>query len=152
MALKSLVTHRLVKSEDLNHHKTLFAGRCAEWFVESCFVAVASVISAENLVCLKIHGMEFLHPIHAGDILTFESKLIANGKSTLTVFCKVFKDDTPDKTFCDGFATFVHVDGDTKPQPHGIVVIPETEEEIRKNKEAKELTLLSKQMAKQNTK
>jgi len=31
----TMVTMRLVKSEDLNHHGTLFAGRTAEWFVES---------------------------------------------------------------------------------------------------------------------
>jgi hypothetical protein len=32
---KVFSTMRLVKSEDLNHHGTLFAGRSAEWFVES---------------------------------------------------------------------------------------------------------------------
>ncbi|MEL7655970.1 MAG: acyl-CoA thioesterase, partial [Bacillota bacterium] len=32
----------LVKSEDLNHHGTLFAGRSAEWLVEAAFVAAAS--------------------------------------------------------------------------------------------------------------
>ncbi|MDR2979497.1 MAG: acyl-CoA thioesterase [Bacteroidales bacterium] len=144
MALKALVTHRLVKSEDLNHHKTLFAGRCAEWFVESCFVAVASVLPPENTVCLKIHGLEFLHPIHSGDILTFESKIIANGKSTLTAYCKVFKDNTPEITFCEGFATFVHVDTYTRPKLHHIVIVPETNEEIRLNEEAKALSLLSK--------
>ena len=42
MALEALKTCRLIKSEDLNHHGTLFAGRCAEWFVESGFIAVAA--------------------------------------------------------------------------------------------------------------
>ena len=31
---------RLVKSEDLNHHGTLFAGRGAEWFVEACLFTI----------------------------------------------------------------------------------------------------------------
>ena len=35
---ENMVTMRLVKSEDLNHHGTLFAGRTAEWFVESGFI------------------------------------------------------------------------------------------------------------------
>ncbi len=30
-----IVTNRFVKSEDLNHHGTLFAGRTSEWFVET---------------------------------------------------------------------------------------------------------------------
>ncbi|MDL2308650.1 acyl-CoA thioesterase [Bacteroidales bacterium OttesenSCG-928-B11] len=144
MALKALSTRRLVKSEDLNHHKTLFAGRCSEWFVESCFVAVATALPPQNTVCLKIHGMEFLHPIHSGDILTFESKIISNGRSTLTVYCKVYKDSTPEDLFCEGFATFVHVDDNTRPQPHGIVIVPETDEETNLNAIAKELTLVSK--------
>lgn len=146
MVLKSVITHRLVKSEDLNHHKTLFAGRCSEWFVESCFIAVASVLNPEQVVCLKIHGLEFLHPIHAGDILTFESKIISNGRSTLTTFSRVYKDKTPEITFCDGFATFVHVNSDTVAQPHGIVITPESEEDIELNRIAKELTLKSKKM------
>ncbi len=145
MELKSVITHRLVKSEDLNHHKTLFAGRCAEWFVESSFIAIASYLSPETIVCLKIHGMEFLHPIHAGDILTFESKIVAGGKSTLTAFTRIYKDQTPDITFSDGFATFVHVDETTKPQPHGIVISPKTEEDRRLYEEAKSLILKSKE-------
>lgn len=144
MPLNSVITHRLVKSEDLNHHRTLFAGRCSEWFVESSFIAVAAKLNPENIVCLKIHGLEFLHPIHSGDILTFESKIVANGKSTLTVFTRVYKDKTPEKTFCDGFATFVHVNEETKAQPHNLVIVPETEEEKRLNEMAKELKLQSK--------
>ena len=35
MRFQTLVTNRFVKGEDLNHHGTLFAGRAAEWFVES---------------------------------------------------------------------------------------------------------------------
>ncbi|MEG2070773.1 MAG: hotdog domain-containing protein, partial [Bacteroidales bacterium] len=96
MALKSMITHRLVKSEDLNHHKTLFAGRCAEWFVESSFIAVTQYLNPQFIVCLKIHGMEFLHPIHGGDILTFESKLVANGRSTFYVYTRIYKDKTPE--------------------------------------------------------
>jgi acyl-CoA hydrolase len=144
MAIKSIITHRLVKSEDLNHHKTLFAGRCSEWFVESAFIAVATKLNPQNTVCLKIHGLEFLHPIHAGDILTFESKVISNGKSTLTAYTRVFEDKTPDITFCEGFATFVHVDNNTHPQPHFIVVEPETERDIELNTMAKQLVLESK--------
>ena len=145
MNLKSTITKRLVKSEDLNHHKTLFAGRCAEWFVESSFIVVATYIPPSEVVCLKIHGMEFLHPIHAGDILTFESQIASNGRSTLTVFTKVYKDSTPDITYCDGFATFVHVDEHTVPKPHGIVITPETPEEIRLYEEGQNLALTSKQ-------
>ena len=55
-----------MKSEDLNHHGTLFAGKTAMWFVESGFIAVASLTHPENIVCLNIHGMLFKKPIGNG--------------------------------------------------------------------------------------
>ena len=57
MDVKTFTNYHLVKSEDLNHHGTLYAGRCAEWFVESGFIAAATLTRPENIVCLKIHGM-----------------------------------------------------------------------------------------------
>ena len=143
--LPKALSQRLVKSEDLNHHKTFFAGRCAEWFVETSFIAVAEYINPQHIVCLKVHGLEFLHPIYAGDALSFESTVIANGRSTLTVYTKVTCNKTPERIFCDGFATFVHVNDDTVPQPHGIVITPTTEEEARLQEEAKALVLKSKE-------
>jgi acyl-CoA hydrolase len=148
MPLETKISSRLVKSEDLNHHQTLFAGRCAEWFVEASFITVASKLKVDSVVCLKIHGLEFLHPVHAGDILNFESKIISGGKSTLTTYTRVYRNETPDITFCDGFVTFVHVDENTRPQPHGLIIVPETEQEIEMNAKAKQLILLSKSLAK----
>lgn len=120
---------RLVKQGDLNHHGTLFAGRCAEWFVEAGFISVAKKLEPHSIVCLNIHGMEFLHPIHAGDVLSFGSRIVKAGRSTVVVYIRAFLDRTPEKTFCDGFMTFCHVDENTIPRPHGLVIEPETDEE-----------------------
>jgi acyl-CoA hydrolase len=57
-----LVTMRLVKSGDLCHHGTLFAGRTSEWFVESGFIAPTSLLNPRNVVCPKILGMFFSKP------------------------------------------------------------------------------------------
>ena len=65
------VSMRLVKGEDLNHHGTLFAGRTAEWFVESGFIAATSLLNPRSVVCLKIHGMFFTKPAKSGDVLKF---------------------------------------------------------------------------------
>ena len=59
MGIREFVTTRLVKSEDLNHHGTLFAGRMSEWFVEGCFIAAAtSYGNPEEIVCVKLHGLD----------------------------------------------------------------------------------------------
>ena len=121
-----MVTMRLVKSEDLNHHGTLFAGRTAEWFVESGFIAAASLLNPQNVVCLKIHGMYFTKPAKSGDVLKFSSKVVFAGRSSITSYVHVEKNGI-EKQLVDGFVTFIHVDENTKPAPHFIEINPETE-------------------------
>jgi acyl-CoA hydrolase len=48
--LREFPTFRLVKSEDLNHHGTLYAGRSAEWFVESGFIAAYAFVNPKNII------------------------------------------------------------------------------------------------------
>jgi acyl-CoA hydrolase len=119
---------RLVKSEDLNHHGTLFAGRTAEWFVESGFIAAASLLNPQNIVCLKIHGMFFTKPAVSGDVLKFSSKVVYTGRTSITSYVQVVKNG-PDKPLVDGFVTFIHVDEKTKPSPHFLEINPVTEED-----------------------
>lgn len=122
------LTMRLVKSEDLNHHGTLFAGRTAEWFVESGFIAATTLLDPKNVVCLKIHGMFFTKPARSGDVLRFSSRVVYCGKTSLTVYVHVEK-SKEDKTFVEGFVTFIHVNEDTKPSAHFIEIDPVTEED-----------------------
>jgi acyl-CoA hydrolase len=123
-----MITMRLVKSEDLNHHGTLFAGRTAEWFVESGFIAAASLLNPQNVVCLKIHGMFFTKPARSGDVLKFSSKVIYTGKTSLTAYVHVEKNGG-EKPLVDGFVTFIHVDEETRPSPHFLQINPSTEED-----------------------
>ncbi len=128
MKSKEFTTYRLIKSEDLNHHGTLFAGRCAEWFVEAGFIAAADMTSPDNTVCLKIHGMTFTKPVHRGDTIKFSSKVIWLGRTRLISYVKVTTKD--DEFLVDGFMTFVHVDEQGHSMPHGLGQIePETEED-----------------------
>ena len=124
----SYITMRLIKSEDLNHHGTLFAGRTAEWFVESGFIAAAGLLEPKSVVCLKIHGMYFTSPAKPGEVLKFDSKIVYTGKSSLVSYIKVCKSDCT-KPLVDGFVTFIHVDEETKPTPHNIETVPVTAED-----------------------
>jgi acyl-CoA hydrolase len=135
---KSVYTTRLVKSEDLNHHGTLFAGRTAEWFVESGFIAAATLINPKWIVCLKIHGMYFNKPAHPGDILKFSSKIVYTGKSSLIAYISV-EGENINIPFVSGFITFIHVNEETKPTAHNIEISPETEEDKALLEEAKNL-------------
>jgi acyl-CoA hydrolase len=138
MELKKFITHHLVKGQDLNHHGTLFAGRGAEWFVESGFVAAAAMTAPEKTVCLNIHGLVFTRPVPKGSIIRYESKLAYAGRTSMVVYVKVLvaKDD---EFVLDGFMTFIHVDEKGKSAPHGLVVIPTNEEDIALQERAKAL-------------
>jgi acyl-CoA hydrolase len=122
----SFTTYHLVKSEDLNHHGTLYAGRTAEWFVEAGFIAAASLTRPENIMCLKIHGMTFTAPIFPGALGKFESKVVFTGKTRIVVFIKLSAENFE---VVRGFITFINVDANHKPLPHQIIIVPETEED-----------------------
>ena len=130
------VTYHLVKPDDLNHHGTLYAGRCADWFVECGFIAAASLAKPENIVCLKIHGLLFSQPARLGDILCFESKIVYAGKTSLIAHVQVIKKGN---SLLEGYITFIHVDLEGKPLPHGITIIPTEQEDIQFQEEATRL-------------
>lgn len=127
---------RLVKGEDLNHHGTLFAGRTAEWFVESGFISAATILPPNTVVCLKIHGMYFTKPVRPGQILKFSSKIVFAGKSSLVSYIKVTT-GTNEESFVNGFITFIHVDHTTNATPHGVIIQPVTDEEKALYEEAR---------------
>jgi acyl-CoA hydrolase len=136
MKITTYSTYHLVKSEDLNHHGTLYAGRTAEWFVEAGFIAAASLSRPENIVCLKIHGMTFSRPVNRGDLICFNSKIVYAGRTSLIAFIdtRVGADSV-----VKGFITFIHADLDGKSIPHGIVLELETDEDKELQKTAMEL-------------
>ncbi|HMD90387.1 MAG TPA: hotdog domain-containing protein [Anaerolineaceae bacterium] len=136
MEFKTFITQHLVKGEDLNHHGTLYAGRTAEWFVESGFIAAASLTRPENIVCMNIHGMLFKRPIHLGELICFESQIVYAGKSRLVAHIEMLASGETDVT---GFITFVHVDKEGKPLPHGLTIVPQTPREIELYEQAKNM-------------
>ena len=133
MKMQTLTIHHLVKGEDLNHHHTLFAGRGAEWLVEAGFIAASNLLPPEYVLCLKIHGMVFSRPVHPGEVVKYESRVVLTGRSRLVAYIKA---TTKGEATVDGFITFVYVDDEGKSRPHGITIEAETEEEIEIQKRA----------------
>lgn len=139
MAFIEHTTNHLVKGEDLNHHGTLFAGRCAEWTVEAGFIAVAYELRPQSIVCLNLHGIEFLHPIKAGVIVRFSSQIVRTGRSTITVYVEVRDCRNIDIMVARGFISFCYVDSNTSSIPHGLDFVARTEREIELNAKATEI-------------
>ncbi|MBM3137781.1 MAG: acyl-CoA thioesterase [Chloroflexi bacterium] len=135
--MKISTINHLIKAGDLNHHGTLFAGRTAEWFVEAGFIAAAELTHPENIVCLMIHGMKFSQPIPKGAILCFESRVVFAGRTSLITHIQSFNKD---QKVLQGFITFVHVDENGRPMPHGLFVEAITDEERVLQEEARQLS------------
>lgn len=136
--LREFITTRLVKSEDLNHHGTLFAGRMSEWFVEGCFIAAATTHgNPEDIVCIKLHGLKFGKPAQKGQIIQLTTKVVVTGNTSMTVYGKVTGLDD-NNISVDGFVTFVCVDHEGKKMAHGIPTpVATNDEEVSLIEQAK---------------
>ncbi len=138
--MKEYSMAHLVKSEDLNHHGTLYAGRSTEWLVEAAFIAAAAEHGRpQDVLCINVHGFVFKSPVEKGSILTINSRVAKVGKTSITVYVKAVS-EIEQRQIVDGFLTFVCVEPDTKDRkPHGIVMddaISDEEKEIRERAEA----------------
>lgn len=139
MLIKKYEIHHVVMGADLNHHGTLFAGQGAKWFVESGFIAAANITSPESIVCVNIHGMHFKIRVPLGTIIRYESKMILSGRTRLVAYVRAITSRN-EELIVDGFMTFVHVDSQGQPVPHGITIEAVTEEDFALQERARALT------------
>jgi len=136
MNINTNITQHVVMGGDLNHHGTLYAGRTAEWFVEAGFISAASLTKPENIVCLKIHGMLFSRPVHLGEIVCFESRIVSVGRTRMIAFIET---KVKGEVVISGFITFIHVDAQGHPLPHNLIIEAVTDEEKALVERAKNL-------------
>ncbi len=136
MDIVPVTTRHLVKNADLNHHGTLFAGRMAEWFVETGLMAAAAFIPVENIVCLNIHNMVFKKPVQLGEIVEFTGKIVLAGRTSLIAnICM----RVGDAEIVNGFITYVNVGKNGRPIPHNVVIEATSKEDIALQEQAKKL-------------
>ena len=129
--LETTILH-MVRPQDLNHHGTLFAGQMASWLVEAGFIAASRLCGKpEDIVCVKINEMTFKKPINLGDIIEIKSRIANLGSTSITVYSEVFRkqDILP---LVANMATYVSVDKENKPYPHGFKL---PEEYIARNRD-----------------
>ncbi len=121
--MKDIMISHLVKSEDLNHHGTLFAGRTAEWLVEAGFVTAAIAHGRpEEIVCVNVHGFTFKKPVHKGEVITIHGRIVKAGTTSLMVHVRAVCEIAGSQNV-EGFITFVCVEPDSdKTVAHGIVL------------------------------
>lgn len=137
--MRQYETTHLVKSEDMNHHGTLFAARAASWLVEAAFVAAGCACgSTEGLVCRSINDMSFYRPVQKGTILKFLTRVVYAGKSSFMVAVTAvdaLSEIGCEQSYIEGLLTFVTVDENGHKSAHHIKLDePEDAEECRLRK------------------
>ena len=136
MTVVTCTMQHLIKSEDLNHHGTLYAGRASEWFVEAGFIAAAQWLRPDMVYCRNVHGMTFQRPAHLGEIASFTSKAVLAGRTSLVCFIEMKINGVE---IVRGFITFLNVDAEGRPQPHGLSLVADTPEDLALQEEARNL-------------
>lgn len=117
MKKEKLVSYHFVKGEDLNHHGTLFAGRAAEWFVETGLMTTSFYVPADHIVMVNIHQMSFYQPIHLGDLIRCTGEVVFAGRTSfMTYICF----EVQGEIRVEGFIRYVNVDEKGKSFPHQI--------------------------------
>ena len=124
--METVSTYHLVRNEDLNHHNTLFAGRIAEWMVETGYITATEFLQTNNVVCVNIHDIQFKRPVHCGEVVHLNGTVVRTGHSSLTVnVCMI----AAKALTAEGVFTFVHVDETGRAKSHGRSIITGKESE-----------------------
>lgn len=139
--MREYETIRLVKSEDLNPHNTLFAARGAAWIVEAAFGAAACEAGgAGGLVCRNLHDMAFQRPVKSGALARLLSRVVYAGRTSLTVHVTLedaIEDAVQAGPAVEAFLTFVTVEeGTGRKREHGVTLDEPADEKEREEREA----------------
>lgn len=139
--MKTYETIHLVKSEDLNHHGTLFAARAAAWLVEAGFAAAACEHGGTDEVVMRnLQNMSFYKPVQKGTALRLVSRVVYAGTTSLVVSV-LAKNAMTEEQYFDGYITYVTIEaGLGKKKAHGIVLDDTSnQEELNLRRAAKQL-------------
>jgi acyl-CoA hydrolase len=101
---------------------------------------VAAVRHARsNVVTASIDRLDFHHPVFVGDVLTLRATLNLIGRTSMEVGVRVETENpmTGERRHtASAYLTYVALDRDGRPMPLPPLIL-ETEEEMRRNREAK---------------
>lgn len=112
-----MLTQRLVLPADLNQFGALFGGRLLAWVDEACWIAASIDFPQAQFVTVGMKEAAFRHGIREGTILTIESTLQSQGRTSATYRVTVFdaRNDLVDPLFATEI-TFVNVDAQGQKQ------------------------------------
>lgn len=137
---------RLVRGEDLNHHQTLYGGRCVEWCVEMAYVTAQQCFDTSRpLVFMSIRSLSMRSPARVGDLIQFTGRVDYLGESTIGVRVdgRKLQPRTDEKPVVTGTFLFCTVDEKGRAVPHGLPPLAEQSHSVQTRCRSVEQELLS---------
>jgi uncharacterized protein (TIGR00369 family) len=107
--------------------------------IDTAGAVVAGRHARCNTVTVSIDRLDFIHPVFVGDLLFFKASLNMVGRTSMEAGVRVESENVLTgevRHTASAYLTYVALDKDGRPQPVPPLII-ETEEEKRRNREAK---------------
>ncbi len=117
----------------------LFGGTLVQW-IDVCAAVAAMRHCAGSAVTASIDRLDFLVPIHVGDVVVLQAQVNYAGKTSMEVGCRVETEDLRSgerRYTTKAYLTFVALDASGKPRPIPRL-LPQTAEEKRRHAEAQQ--------------
>jgi len=116
----------------------LFGGVVMQW-IDVCAGVAAMRHAKGPVVTASVDRLDFLSPIHLGDIVILQAQVNYAGTTSMEVGCRVETEDPRSgerRYTTKAYLTFVAVDDQGRPRPVERIE-PETDEEQRRYEQAK---------------
>lgn len=117
----------------------MFGGVVMQW-IDVCAGVAAMRHARGGVVTASIDRLDFLNPIHLGDIVILQAQVNYASRTSMEVGCRVRTEDPRTgerRSTTKAYLTFVGVDAEGKPRPIPPLVL-ENEEDRRRAQRAEE--------------
>ena len=117
--------------QDANHYGNVHGGTILKLVDEAAY-ASATRHSHSNVVVASVERMDFCAPVHVGDIIILDAKLVYVGRSSMDVKVKVATEKlkTGERLYVGtAYVTLVALDGRGKPKAAPKLIVRTREEE-----------------------
>ncbi len=133
-----LVMSQMMTPQDINPAGNVHGGVIMK-LIDTAAGLVANRHTRSNTVTASIDRLDFHHPVYVGDLVTFKASMNYAGTTSMELGVRVEAENVftgEVRHTASAYLTFVALDREGKPKPVP-PLIPETDEEKRRNLEAK---------------
>ncbi|MCC6671959.1 MAG: acyl-CoA thioesterase [Planctomycetes bacterium] len=128
----------IVFPNDANPLGNVMGGRVMQW-IDICAAIAAGRHARTPVVTASVDKIDFHRPVRVGGVLILLASVNATGSTSMEVGVKVFNEDraTGNRSHvASAYLTFVSLDPDTRMPAPVSPVLPETDDERRRHREA----------------